>query len=338
MLTVTDSTFSNNLASASSGRSIGGGIDSEGQLTVIHSIFSGNTAVSGSDYGHGGGIRNYTTSILTVTNSIFSGNLASGQKGGQGGGIDNLGKLTVSGSTFSNNSASSSGGSSFGGGISNEGTVIVTTSTFSGNLSNSKQGGQGGGIDNEGKLTVTTSTFSNNSASGGNDFGGGGISSTGDKGSSTLIRFCTFYGNTSSAGGGIWVDPTGSNATTISSSIVAANSAADGPDISGALISDGSNLIENFAGVKGLNAGTDRQVTLADLKTDPTLRNNGGLTKTLALLQGSKAIDAVPLQACNITVTDAFGHTVTITTDQRGYPRPDGSENACDIGAFESSY
>jgi hypothetical protein len=29
---------------------------------------------------------------------------------------------------------------------------------------------------------------------------------------------------------------------------------------------------------------------------------------------------------------------VTITTDQRGNHRPDGSENACDIGAYESSY
>ena len=79
-------------------------------------------------------------------------------------------------------------------------------------------------------------------------------------------------------------------------------------------------------------------MNLADLKIDPTLRNNGGLTKTLALLQGSKAIDAVPLQACSITVTDVSGHNVIITTDQRDDPRPDGSESACDIGAYESSY
>jgi hypothetical protein len=105
------------------------------------------------------------------------------------------------------------------------------------------------------------------------------------------------------------------------------------------LISGGYNLIENTAGVTGLNASTDRQMTLlADLKIDSTLSNNGGPTPTLALLQGSPAIDAVPQQACGITFTNPFGQNVTITTDQRGDARPDGSENACDIGAYESSY
>jgi len=145
------------------------------------------------------------------------------------------------------------------------------------------------------------------------------------------------YANTSSAGGGIWVDRTGSNATTIRSSIVAANSADDGPDISGALISDGYNLVENVAEAKGLNASTDRQVTLAELKIDPTLHNNGGPTQTLALLPGSLAIDTVPGSACAITITDLSGQSETITTDQRGDPRPDGSEETCDSGAYESS-
>ena len=92
------------------------------------------------------------------------------------------------------------------------------------------------------------------------------------------------------------------------------------------------------AGATGLNTTTDKQVTLTELGISPTLGNNGGPTQTLALLQGSIAIDAVPLQECSITITDISGHNVTITTDQRGDPRPDGSENACDIGAYESSY
>jgi hypothetical protein len=308
---------------------------------VTSSTLRDNTAVSSSGYGFGGGIFNSKKGTLTVTSSTLSENTAvSSTSNGQGGGIDNEGKLTVTNSTLRDNTAVSSSGPAFGGGITNyeTGTILVTSSTFSANKVSGKQGGQGGGIDNEGKLIVTESTFSSNSASGGKDFGGGGISSTGHKGSSTLIRFCTFYGNTSSAGGGIWVDPTGSNATTISSTIVAANSAHDGPDVSGTLISDGYNLIENVAGAKGLNARTDRQVKLADLKIDPTLRNNGGPTQTLALLLGSAAIDAVPGNACRITITDLSGHTDTITTDQRGDPRPDGSEETCDVGAYESSY
>lgn len=183
---------------------------------------------------------------------------------------------------------------------------------------------------------MINSIISNNSSSGDPGDGlGGGIFFY--EGSSAIIRFCTIYGNTSSAGGGIWVDPTGSSHMTISSSIVAANSAPDGPDISGMLISDSYNLIGNFAGAKGF-ADTDRQVPFADLKINPALGNNGGLTQTPTLLQGSPAIDAVPAEACSIAVPDASGHPVMITTDQRGYLRPDGSEEMCDIGAYESSY
>ncbi len=336
-LMVTTSTFSGNSASGKKDGQ-GGGIDNEGKLTVTHSIFSDNKASGSGDTGFGGGIYNYRTGTLMVTTSTFSGNLASGMKSAQGGGIDNEGKLTVTQSTFSNDKVI--GITSFGGGIDNirTGTVVVTNSTFSGNSASGKPGGQGGGIDNDGKLTVITSTFWSNTASGGSDFGGGGISFDGvNKDSFTTVRFCTLYGNTSSAGGGIWVDPTGSSALTISSSIVAANSAHDGPDISGSLISGGYNLLQNVAGVTGLSPTTDKQVALADLKIDPTLRNNGGLTQTLALQPGSPAIDAVPGNACSITVTDPSGQNLTITTDQRGDPRPDGSENACDVGAYESS-
>jgi hypothetical protein len=247
---------------------------------------------------------------LTVINSTFSNNSASGDQYGEGGGIDNEGKLTVTHSTFLNNSVSSSSATGFGGGIFNysTGTLMVTDSIFSDNSASGKQGGFGGGIY-----------------------------SFGLKGASAVIRFSTIYGNTSGSGGGIWVDPSGSSHMTISSSIIATNSAYFGPDISGALISDGHNLIENVAGATGLNATTDKQVTLTEFGISPTLGKNGGPTQTLALLQGSQAID-VPQQACSITVTDVSGQNVTITTDQRGHPRPDGPENACDIGAYESSY
>ncbi len=345
-LTVINSTISNNSAYSLSFAQ-GGGIQNEGTLTVTSSTFSHNSA-SSKQCGVGGGIANYNTGTLMVTSSTFSDNTASGEQGGQGGGIDNTGTLMVTSSTFSHNSANSSGGGGFGGGIFNSspGTLMVTDSTFSDNSASGKQYGIGGGIDNEGKLTVISSTFSGNSATGKQDSFGGGILYFGVKGSSAIIRFCTIYGNTSRAGGGIWVYPKGNSHITISSSIIAANSALNGPDISGILTSGGYNLIEQVAGVTGLNTSTDRQVALADLKIDSTLGNNGGPTQgnnseptlTLKLFQGSPAIDAVPLQACSITVTDPSGHNVTITTDQRGNPRPDGSEQACDIGAYESSY
>jgi hypothetical protein len=151
---------------------------------------------------------------------------------------------------------------------------------------------------------------------------------------STFLQNTAVSGNGSSFGGGIFSGP---GTSLISNSMIAANTA-HGPDISGVLISGGYNLFTNVAGVTGLNMKTDKHVTVADLKLDSVLRNNGGPTQTLALLPGSPAIDTLPLQACHVTFANAFGQTETITTDQRGAPRPDASENACDIGAYESSY
>src|SRR5438105_3996 len=81
-----------------------------------------------------------------------------------GGGIENLRTLTITGCTFSGNSATfGPGGSGDGGGIQNQDTLTITASTFSGNS------GIVGGIYNHGTLTVTASTFSGNSA----QWGGG---------------------------------------------------------------------------------------------------------------------------------------------------------------------
>ncbi len=55
------------------------------------------------------------------------------------------------------------------------------------------------------------------------------------------------------------------------------------------------------------------------------LQNNGGPTKTHALLSTSPAIDQIP--------SGTSGCGTDITTDQRGYTRPAGTH--CDIGAFE---
>src|SRR5262249_20648231 len=69
-----------------------------------------------------------------------------------GGGINNLGTLSVTNSTFNGNFALAGRG-----GIENQGILEVANSTFSGNSAQA-----GGGIDNKGSLTVTNSTFSHN--------------------------------------------------------------------------------------------------------------------------------------------------------------------------------
>jgi hypothetical protein len=99
------------------------------------------TVADGSVVGNGGGLLNDGT--LTVTNSTFSENSADGLGGG---GIFNSpsGTLTVTNSTFSQNI--NFGFNNFGGGIFNSpgGTLTVTNSTFSENITD----GFGGGIFN----------------------------------------------------------------------------------------------------------------------------------------------------------------------------------------------
>jgi len=133
-------------------------IDGGGQFTVFTVSDSSLTAsLSGLTIAHGsGGIHNNGT--LTVSNSTFSNNSAAF---GDGGGIDNYGTLTVSNTTFSNNAANSGGGSiGHGGGIYNDRTLSVSNSTFTNNSALS-----GGGIYNDylGTVTVSDSTFANNS-------------------------------------------------------------------------------------------------------------------------------------------------------------------------------
>jgi CSLREA domain-containing protein len=97
----------------------------------------------------GGGIFN--EGILTINNSIFSDNRATG---GNGGAIyNNSGTLTITGSTFSgNNHAETDGGALY----INVGTVTISNSTFSSNTALNAAGG----VYNAGTLTINNSTFS----------------------------------------------------------------------------------------------------------------------------------------------------------------------------------
>jgi hypothetical protein len=53
------------------------------------------------------------------------------------------------------------------------------------------------------------------------------------------------------------------------------------------------------------------------------LANDGGPTRTLALLTGSPAINAIPIAEC------------VVAKDQRGVKRPHPAGGKCDIGAYE---
>jgi hypothetical protein len=348
-LTLANSIISGNAASYGSGGGIavGGIYNNGGTLMVYNSTISGNMA----QYGSGGGIDNDNGGSLTLTNSTISGNTATDN----GGGIDNDGSLTLTNSTISGNTATGNGG-----GIDNTstGSLTLTNSTISGNTAT----GIGGGIGitgtsinngfgtgtlggNNRTLMLTNSTISGNTATG--DGGGIGIAGTSTDANPTgvLLFFCTLYGNTADVGGGIWGAENSSNFVYTQASIVAGNKAHTYPDISTIVGLSDYNLVGNFSDALLPNFLTNTRstnvlgISFTALKIDPVLRENGGSgqfhTWTHALLTGSPAIDAIPLQYCRQAYF-SYGGQYLITSDQRGMKRPDGNEQFCDIGAYES--
>jgi predicted outer membrane repeat protein len=234
-----------------------------------------------------------------------------------------------------------------------DGKLRLTASVLTGNTAVSNGGalhlfGIGAALSNV--------TISGNSAQG----SGGGIYAQTDNPFSTPLMLdidnATITGNTADSdnnnagdGGGIFVL---SGTANVRNSIIARNfdtpnnvgAGTVHPDCSGTFAASQFNLIGRNAGcsciVNGVNGN---QVGTAAAPIDPQLdpsglQNNGGPTKTIALLPGSPAID----QGKN-TATDALG--APILTDQRGtgfvrtldFPALANAAggDGTDIGAFE---
>ena len=137
-----------------------------------------------------------STATLAVTGSTFSDNAATSDDGGaiDSGDYQGSGTLTVSSSTFSSNTAFYDGGAIDNADDSGTGTLSVTGVTFSANTAD-----WGGAIDNaddagSANLGVTGSTFTGNSVT--DD--GGAVNNGDNGGTGTLtVSASTFSGNTS---------------------------------------------------------------------------------------------------------------------------------------------
>lgn len=263
--------------------STGSGIVSNGALTVRNSTITGNHAFAG------GGIESLGPS-LTVENSALTGN--SGQFGG--GIASGSPTATIENTTISGNSASD-----FGGGIDNfpagPSSLTVEDSTLGGNTTASL----GGAIENRpgATLTVTNSTLSGNSAQ-----SGGGVDNWG---TATAIS-STITGNSGAVAGvegGVRLEN-----TILEAQKKGWNCGQAGPD-------DGYNIADD--GTCGFSSANHSLSDTNPLLDPAGLQNNGGPTQTIALEQGSPAIDAIPggMNGCG----------TTIATDQRGVGRPQGT-------------
>jgi hypothetical protein len=301
----------------------GGGVNSQvvvvGSEPKVQVKLSGMTVRNGAGQEDGGGIYN-CFGTLTVIDSIITGNRISSGHGsyGYGAGIYNCpsSTLTLVNTTISNNSAL------IGGAICNGGTLTINKSTISGNVARQHEGG---GIANYGTLTITNSTFSGNMARSSllGSVAGGILNGGLFRSSGTLaVNNSTLSGNVARGGKGGGIFNVKGSTVVLQNSIVANNT---GGNCHGAVTSHGYNLSSDGT------CDFDRAGDLND--TDPKLgqlRNNGGPTKTLALLPGSPAIDSGNPNGC----TDGKGHL--LKTDQRGEPRPDKEdESGCDRGAYE---
>jgi hypothetical protein len=172
---------------------------------------SGVTITGGKEttaVGGGGIISGSINNTMSVTNCVISGNSATGVGTLGGGGILHTGgDLTIAGTTLSSNSTSTSGGGlgyTAGDPLNrrpSNGTLSVSGSTFSGNTANSLAAG-GGGADlfnfngSIGAYNINSSSFANNSAPNGR--GGAVIVESGPM----TLTTSSLSGNTAGVSGG----------------------------------------------------------------------------------------------------------------------------------------
>jgi hypothetical protein len=221
-----------------------------------------------------------------------------------GGGILNLGSLTLLESAVEGNIADG-----VGGGIHTEGVLVARNSTISGNSAVNGGGIHVGSELGAGAADVVNSTISQNTATAGV---GGGVRVWSGTAALTSV---TVSGNVADSGSAIGLQPADGFAV-IRSSVIHGECF----DLQFGVVSQGHN-IESPGSTCGLSQESD-QVGLGtpELGLQP-LQDNGGATATHALMPASSAIDRIPDEDCEVA------------QDQRGVLRPSGA--ACDVGAFE---
>lgn len=334
-LTVINCTFQHDTCATSGQDVSGGAINGQGvgTLIVVGSTFSDDT-------GSNGGAIGTQDENVTVVNSTFANDSATGTggnpgNGGNGGGLTYDGahvSLTLCGDTFTGNHANAAGGAVFRVGYNDQGgapsVVTIDRSTFDGNGVDTTVGNAAGLYLENLELTITNTTISNNTG----HFGGGLWAGQSDI---LDLQNVTIANNTASGGGGIWfanqVTGTllnctiagntgdglfgGDTGVALKDTIVANN-------VKGTLDSTTNCAKQHASGAPDIQWPQQGGVMCTSDVTvvDPmlgSLADNGGPVKTMKPGAGSPAIGA----GSSCSATDAAGKT-----------RP----SACTLGAIEA--
>jgi hypothetical protein len=339
------------LDSTVSGNATGSGASGSGGTSAICATATQNTlGEPGGSGGPGGGIAERSGVVNIQDSTISSNTTGAGGQGGQGGAGD-------PGCFPAGAAGGSAGNGGAGAGVFNRGgTLIVGGSTFAANVTG--RGGQGGA----GGSSLPPVCTGGPGSSGGAGGSGAGIATgdpTGVVGGVTLtvlnstIAFnraggCGLVGGSTNAPGptgSLGIRGSGAGIFQFTGSATVTNATIAEPlqgiptatlAISSIAVASGSFIEANtiIQGARCLGPISDGGFNLnfqaffcPGRTANPGLEglaNNGGPTQTMALAGFSAAIDQGP----------AFP-LICPATDQRGEPRPDNSETACDIGAFE---
>jgi len=322
-------TFATNL----SGQTItltSGALNLNQSLTIDASALAGGISINGNTNDYVFGIASGATVFL---NSLIITNGFAGEAYA-GGGILNVGTLTMNQCTLAGNAGRTSGA------IGNyAGKLTLNQCVVAGN-----SGVNGGGIGNFGNASLCTlneCTLAGNAAT-----NGGAIFN--DASGVLAVNQSTLADNNASVkGGGIYNTNKSVDAVSLSGSIIAANTAPSGADIynagtaaiypfsskgsPGSVNVIGTSLVQTTAG--GALGGTANGPTYSPqfIRAAPLLAplgNYGGPTQTMPPLLGSPAINAI-----NPSDGKSNGGGNSFLTDQRGFPRNVG--RGFDLGAVQ---
>jgi CSLREA domain-containing protein len=323
----------------------GAGVYLENLFTVnaTNTNFNNNigTGVLTGGGSNGSGVRalsNIGAAVFNATDCTFSGNVGTGGTSNQGVGLQfftvTAGTLTA---TLDRVTVDGNSGNSLGVGINVTATggnasLNILNSTVSNNVGATNGGGlfvdnTGGSASSTVTANITNSTFSGNLANG--NGGAIGLQQTAAGAVAMNLNYATIAANRAEndnagagSGGGISVV---SGTMNLKNTVVADNTlgtTGTAPDISGVVVSQDYNHIEDPTGAT--ITGTTTNNTTGDALLG-ALANNGGTTLTHLPGVGSPVINAIP-----IGTNDCGG---PITSDQRGTARP--SSTGCEKGSVE---